>query len=99
MPGAVRLASAARLAEGAGGGVADVDVGGGPGAPGVLAADRLGEGVGVRRLDEVDGAAGPAGARELAAEVAGRGLGRLDQGVQRVRAVGEVVAAGGVRFG
>ena len=43
--------------------------------------------VGVTRFglvgaDEVDGAAGPAGARELAAEEPGRGLGGYHQGIQ-----------------
>ena len=48
-------------------------------------------------LDEVDGTPGPARPRELAAEEAGRRLGRLDQGIQGRGAILEVVAAGGVR--
>ena len=47
--------------------------------------------------NQVDRAAGPAGAGELSPEEAGGGLGRFDQGVERRRAVLEVVAAGGVR--
>ncbi len=85
------------LAERPVGGAADVDVGGDPGLPGVTRPDRLGEVAGAVGPDEVDRAAGPAGARELAAQEAGGGLGRLDQGVERPRAVLEVVAAGGVR--
>ena len=74
-----------------------MDIGDGAGPSGVAVADGLGEAPGPVRGDEVDGAAGPAGARELAAEEPGGGLGRLDQRVERRGAVLEVVAAGGVR--
>ena len=53
--------------------------------------------MGVLGAHQVDGTAGPAGTGELASQKAGGGLGGFDQGIERRRAVLEVVAAGGMR--